>query len=282
MLPPCLIDSAHSTGHIPGASGAVPVHTPSPPIVSVYPAPYPPVIPQQGAAMAAKPITRSDKTPSDLLDASVLGKVEKKDKEKKQKLQGPDKTTSPTPENNVNLGQMEPNSEPSVPAGGTPPNPQGPPKDHLANAVMGEFSSLWETFKSGVESQLLKFSETLNDPKEGLVTKMKDMEKEISKIRDGTDGELGLTEQLNDFKTRLAAVESRPTGTITSLTDLDERLQEMQAIKNQLDTLEEKCTTPGAGLCKDVSTVQNQVTELVSIINEIATKDEADIATLQA
>ena len=69
---------------------------------------------------------------------------------------------------------------------------------------------------------MLKFSETLNDLKEGLVTKMKDMEKEISKIRDGTDGELGLTERLNDFKTRLAAVESRPTGTITLMGDSDE------------------------------------------------------------
>ena len=136
---------------------------------------------------------------------------------------------------------MEPNSDPPVPAGGNPPTPQGPPKDPLVNAVMDEFSSLWETFKTGVESQLLKFSETLNDPKEGLVTKMKDMEKEISKIWDGTDGELGLRERLNDFKTRLAAVESRPTGTITSVGDSDERLQEMQAIKNRLDTLEEKC-----------------------------------------
>ena len=113
--PPCIFDSAHSTGCIQGAPGAVPVHTSSPPIVSVYPAPYPPVIPQQGVAMAAKPITRSDKTPSDLLDASVLEKVGKKDKkEKKQKSQGPDKTTSPTPESNVNPGQMEPNSDPSA------------------------------------------------------------------------------------------------------------------------------------------------------------------------
>ena len=82
----------------------------------------------------------------------MLEKVEKKDKkEKKQKSQGPDKTTSPTPESNINPGQMEPNSDPPVPAGGNPPTPQGPPKDPLVNAVMGEFSSLWETFKTGVE-----------------------------------------------------------------------------------------------------------------------------------
>ena len=153
--PPCIIDSAHSIGCTQGAPGAVPVCTLSPLIVSVYPAPYPPVIPQQGAAMAAKPITRSDKTPSDLLDASVLEKVDKKDK--KQKPQGPDKTTSPTPESNVNLGQMEPNPDPPVPAGGNPPTTQDPPKDPLVNAVMGEFSSLWETFKNGAESQLRKF-----------------------------------------------------------------------------------------------------------------------------
>ena len=55
----------------------------------------------------------------------------------------------------------------------------------------------------------------------------------------------------------------------------------MQAIKNQLDTLEEKCTTPGAGLCKDVSTVQTQVTELVSIMNEIAMKDEEGMVHLK-
>ena len=231
------------------------------------------MFPKQSAVdMAAKPLTRSDKTPSDLLDASVLEKVEKKEKkEKKLKPPVPDKTIPPTLDRNVVPGQMDNNlNNPPAPDGATPP----PPKDPLVNAVMGEFSSLWETFKNGVESQLLKFSETLNDPKEGLVIRVQNVEKEISQIRDGEEGEKGLTEKLSDFKSRLEAMEAKPLGATTRQAASGESPQEIQGIKARLDALEEKCMTPGSGLCKDVSTVQTQVLELVSILNEIAVKDE--------
>ena len=47
-----------------------------------------------------------------------------------------------------------------------------------------------------MEDDFKKFTKTLDDPAEGLVVRMKSVEKMVSEITDGKDGKKGLSETL--------------------------------------------------------------------------------------
>ena len=116
--------------------------------------------------------------------------------------------------NNANPTSLEPNKNtlqnpPPPTETSTVPGEEGESDGKIVvKAVIGHFSSRWDTFIKGMEDDFKKFTKMLDDLTEGLVVRMKSVEKMVSEITDGKDGQKGLSETLQNFETRISSIEA--------------------------------------------------------------------------
>ena len=131
----------------------------------------------------------------------------------------------------------------------------------VVKAVIGHFSSRWDTFIKGMEDDFKKFTKTLDDLTEGLVVRMKSVEKTVSEITDGKDGQKGLSETLQNFETRISSIEANNDDspkeqtkqqsmiTTEKLKEIDDKIENLEkensrlkAIVDDLAEIDEKKT----------------------------------------
>ena len=116
----------------------------------------------------------------------------------------------------------------------------------VVQAVIGHFSSRWDTFIKGMEDNFKKFTETLDDPVEGLVVRMKSVEETVSEITDGKDGKKGLNKTLQNFETRISSIEAKngdapteqqPVITVEKLKEIDDKIESLEKENNRLKAI---------------------------------------------
>ena len=114
----------------------------------------------------------------------------------------------------------------------------------VVQAVIGHFSSRWDTFIKGMEDNFKNFTKMLDDPVEGLVVRMKSVEETVSEITDGKDGKKGLSETLQNFETRISSIEAnngdapteqteqQPVITAEKLKEIDDKIESLEKENN--------------------------------------------------
>ena len=110
----------------------------------------------------------------------------------------------------------------------------------VVKAVIGHFSSRWDTFIKGMEDNFKKFTTMLEDPVEGLVVRMKSVEETVSEITDGKDGKKGLNETLQNFETRISSIEANNGDAPTKQTEQQSviTVEKLKEIDNKIESLE--------------------------------------------
>ena len=119
----------------------------------------------------------------------------------------------------------------------------------VVQAVIGHFSSRWDTFIKGMEDNFKNFTKMLDDPVEGLVVRMKSVEEMVSEITDGKDGKKGLSETLQNFETRISSIEAnnsdapteqteqQPVITAEKLKEIDDKIESLEKENNRLKAI---------------------------------------------
>ena len=80
--------------------------------------------------------------------------------------------------------------------------------DPLAAKVIDHFSARWETFKSGFAADIQDITNTLKDPKEGLITKVATLETEVKMLKAREKGVAG-TQPPPEWATRIQQLETK-------------------------------------------------------------------------
>lgn len=203
-----------------------------------------------------------------LNSANMSGRsgVRTRNQEKEEKKDGMDKENGFVSEVIV---EEETDASPTPPL----PNPTKP-TDPVAKSVIAHFSSRWDTFLAGFSDDLNKITRTLDDPQQGLVKKVKDLETEVTGITQGKDGKKGLADTLQDLDVRLTSVESNNTASSpTGVTIPDETLK---TINDRLLTLESACLKNDAGLPLKIAAIEQAQEKTRKTLKQIAVREEDD------
>ena len=130
-------------------------------------------------------------------------------------------------------------------------------------AVIGHFSSRWDTFIKGMETDFAKFGKTLDDPNDGLVVRMQKAEKSLQEIQQGKNGNKGLDETLTDMQGRIVSLEANQTSKANTPTAT---LADPNTVKDITDRL---------------TALEKENANLKLILNEVAELDEENKVQLK-